>query len=97
MDSLPFSLLHRPHVFLFLGKPPGSGLDGRRLGIRLRADLAHPTNFDRGFEDGSDGDDAAEFVRRYGCQTHGCDASARTAVRISSELTGNDFGFQVRG
>jgi hypothetical protein len=45
---------------------------------------------------GSNGDDATQLVSCYGRQAHGCKASARTAVRVPPELTGDDLRFQVR-
>src|SRR5664279_993105 len=86
-------LAHTPLLFSFLGQHPQSFLDWRQLCSPFGPSLANP---DRGFEDGANGDDAAQLVRRYGRQAHGCDASARTAVRIPAVLTGHDLGFQVR-
>jgi|SRR5450755_1935204 len=60
-------------LYTWLGQRPQSFLDQRQRRGRLGPGLANP---DRRFEDGSHRYDAAQLVRRYGCQAHGCDAAA---------------------
>lgn len=41
------------------------------------------------------GETREHFVVANSCKSHGRDAAAVLAVRISSELAGRDFGFQI--
>src|SRR4029077_14177440 len=52
-------------------------------------------NLDRGFENGPNREYSSQLVRGYGGQAHGCDASARRAIRISAELAWSDLCAQV--
>ena len=58
----------------------------------LRSVLA---NLDGSFENGSDGKQSSQFVRSDGGQAHGCNASARCAIRISAKLAWSDLGSEV--
>jgi hypothetical protein len=85
----PLFLLAAP-FFLYLQYPQ------RVFGLILLPGLrAIPADFDGGFENGPDGKYSSQFVRGHGGQTHGCHASAGSAIRIPSKLAWSDLGLQV--
>src|ERR1017187_1509670 len=86
---LPLFLIAAP-FFFYLQYP--QCVFGLILFPGLRPVLA---NFDGGFENGSDGEYSSQFVRSYGGQAHGCDASAGCAIRIPAKLAWSDLCLQV--
>src|ERR1700730_11966364 len=88
-------------IFLLIRRLPYSSLRQHPQPLfdrrRWRGSLSpHLSNLERSFENGSNRDDASQFVSRNGGQAHGSDASTRAAVGITSKLTGEDLGCQVR-
>src|SRR4029077_2441305 len=63
-------------------------LFGLILRSKIRSLLA---NLDGSFENGPHGEYSSQFVRSYGGQAHGCDASAGSAIGIPAKLAGSDL------
>jgi hypothetical protein len=79
----------------FFGQPPQHLAADLRSCGRFGPRSNHLANSRRGFEDGSDWNDATQLVFCHSRQAHRCEAPARRAVRVSPKLTRDDFGFQV--